>query len=913
MIINKLRITPTPSNTATITPSLTPTITECPGLCLDLGSGFNNRALTLILQPDGKFYVSGSFTQYQGLSTINFIKLNYDGSKDITFSGLTTFGSGFFEDGLVQPDGKLIVVGDFTQINSVSRGRVARLNTNGSLDTTIFTGTGANNTIETVVVQPDGKILLGGTFTTYSGVSRNRIVRLNSDGSIDTSFTIGTGFNSSVLDIELQADGKILCGGDFISYNGVSARKIIRLNTDGTRDTSFIPSGIGFGGGQVHRILVQPDGKIICGGDFTNYDGFTTNNILRLNTNATYDTSFIIGTGFDTDFGSSVRSMDLQPDGKILVGGLFTTYNGISTSRIARLNTDGSYDTSFNVGSGFNLQVGDVKYDYNGYILVVGYFTNYQGVISPYITRLNQDGSIKICDPILITPTPTATPTRTPTGTIVATQTATPTNTATPTITPTITQTTTQTNTPTPTCACRKYLLSTSFTNPVYTYTGCDGIVRNIQIGFFSTFEICALDVPTGGFSTLEGCCTIVPTPPPTGSPTRTPTNTATPTLTPTQTITPTCSTFTTQYMRTRLLGCSNFDLGLFDNPDFTGNANAVCDYVVSGTAYGDLGTIFSGTETISSGDHIHTFNLSSVLLPGECVSGFTVNSVVPVCPCVNVIFQFITPTPSATPTLTPTTTPTITSTPTGTETTPTPTSTPTASPQNCSCYELTYEMDDVEGISVRWRDCSTDTITTTNISSLESIDNNDGTFTTYICVKQGSSYNTPICVEDDLEILCPTGVDWILGGTCGNGIDCFPPVVSPSNTPTQTQTGTIVATPTQTSTPTGTQTTPTPTQTPTGTPPCTNTIYTHGALRGTCSDYCNTNYLIQTTDCTSEPYGTLSIGDFIYGYAGQTGYLAYSNVSTDTNTGPFRIADLDGSGEILGIYVCSGGSCIPL
>jgi hypothetical protein len=190
--------------------------------------------------------------------------------------------------------------------------------------------------------------------------------------------------------------------------------------------------------------------------------------------------------------------------------------------------------------------------------------------------------------------------------------------------------------------------------------------------------------------------------------------------------------------MRTRLLGCSNFDLGLFDNPDFTGNANAVCDYVVSGTAYGDLGTIFSGTETISSGDHIHTFNLSSVLLPGECVSGFTVNSVVPVCPCVNVIFQFITPTPSATPTLTPTTTPTITSTPTGTQTTPTPTSTPTASPQNCSCYELTYEMDDVEDISVRWRDCDTDTITTTNISSLQSIDNNDGTFTTYICVKQG-------------------------------------------------------------------------------------------------------------------------------------------------------------------------------
>jgi hypothetical protein len=110
---------------------------------------------------------------------------------------------------------------------------------------------------------------------------------------------------------------------------------------------------------------------------------------------------------------------------------------------------------------------------------------------------------------------------------------------------------------------------------------------------------------------------------------------------------------------------------------------------------------------------------------------------------------------------------------------------------------------------------------------------------------------------------------------------------------------------------------TPTPSATPTLTPTpsgiCPYTIYTHGAILATCSDFCNTNYLIHTTDCASEPYGTLSIGDFIYGYSGQAGYLAYSNVYTDTNTGPFRIADIDGTGEILGLYVCVGGSCIPL
>ncbi len=145
-------------------------------------------------------------------------------------------------------------------------------------------------------------------------------------------------------------------------------------------------------------------------------------------------------------------------------------------------------------------------------------------------------------------------------------------------------------------------------------------------------------------------------------------------------------------------------------------------------------------------------------------------------------------------------------------------------------------------------------------------------------------------------------------------------PSVSPTNTntPTTTQTPSNTETPsvspTQTNTPTGTpEITSTPTNTPTPSGNCPYTIYSHGAIRATCSDYCNENYLIQTITCSSQPYGTLSIGDFIYGFAGQSGYLAYSNVSTDTNTGPFIIADIDGSGEILGLYVCDGAICTPL
>jgi hypothetical protein len=134
--------------------------------------------------------------------------------------------------------------------------------------------------------------------------------------------------------------------------------------------------------------------------------------------------------------------------------------------------------------------------------------------------------------------------------------------------------------------------------------------------------------------------------------------------------------------------------------------------------------------------------------------------------------------------------------------------------------------------------------------------------------------------------------------------------------TPTPTPTVTPTTTPTATPTPTEPEPTPTPTATPTATATPTPTgeeIYTHGAVRESCSDFCTDNYQIETIDSASDSYSTLTNGGFIYGYSGQSGFIAYSNVSTDTTTGPFRIAEIDTAGEILGIFVCSGGSCVPL
>jgi uncharacterized delta-60 repeat protein len=144
-------------------------------------------------------------------------------------------------------------------------------------------------------IQTDGKIIVGGEFTSYSGSAQNRIIRINTDGSRDTSFNIGTGFDSSVYTTELQSDGKILVGGVFTSYSGSAQNRLTRINTDGTRDTEF-NIGTGFNAA-VTFIYLQNDGKILVGGTFTTYQSQTHNHLVRLNSDGSIDSTFNIGAG----------------------------------------------------------------------------------------------------------------------------------------------------------------------------------------------------------------------------------------------------------------------------------------------------------------------------------------------------------------------------------------------------------------------------------------------------------------------------------------------------------------------------------------------------------------------------------------------------------------------------------------
>ena len=255
----------------------------------------------IIDNTNDKIYVGGWFTSIQGTSAQRFARLNLSAMTiDTSFNTTTGFvNDEDVQDMVLQPDGKLIVLGRFTSYKGVSINRIVRLNSDASIDPTFQTsgatfGFNGNISRNCTVLQSDGKVIVGGAFTTYSGVTYNRIIRLNSNGTIDNTFVIDTGFNTNVNCIALQSDGKILVGGGFSTYSGQSNSFLVRLNSNGTKDTTFT----GTTNSTVTSITIQNDGKILIGGgSITQVNSVNVNQVCRLNTNGSIDNTFSAGTG----------------------------------------------------------------------------------------------------------------------------------------------------------------------------------------------------------------------------------------------------------------------------------------------------------------------------------------------------------------------------------------------------------------------------------------------------------------------------------------------------------------------------------------------------------------------------------------------------------------------------------------
>jgi len=353
-------------------------------LTFNTGSGANDRVRSITLQPNGKILIVGNFTFFNGINVNNILRLHIDGTMDDTFN-TGTGANDFINSIAIQPDGKILIGGNFTFFNGVYARRIARLNADGTLDDTFDTGTGASGAIRSIALQPDGRILIVGSFMNFNGNSMNRIARLNADGTLDDTFDTGTGASGVVETIALQPDGKVLIGGIFTSFNETSAVRIAHLNANGTFDDTFI-TGTG-ASDWVESIVLQPDGKILIGGDFISFNGVPAGYILRLNPDGTIDDTFITGI-WPNDW---VWSIVLQPNGKFLIAGWFTFINGTPTTRIARMNPDGTLDSSFNTGTGANDFVRPMALQPDGKILIGGSFESFNGTTANRIARLHGD------------------------------------------------------------------------------------------------------------------------------------------------------------------------------------------------------------------------------------------------------------------------------------------------------------------------------------------------------------------------------------------------------------------------------------------------------------------------------------------------------------------------------------------
>lgn len=325
-----------------------------------------------------------------------------------------------------QSDGKILIGGRFGNYNGTPIDGLCRLNVDGSIDNNFHVNVWDNNIqdpyVSSITLLSDGKILIGGTFTIWDGLSRSGLVRLNSDGTIDTTFDIGTGLSPIyavpyVNRLAVQSDNKIIVVGIFDEYNGIARNSIVRLNNDGSIDNAYNPGQFfdltnpnSDGIVVFNESLIQPDGKLLLGGSFDEFNGTTIDGFIRLNNDGSIDLPFstMIDLGLDPTLSSPnpvlyVNNMVLQTDNKIIIAGYFSEINGVQHTSIARLLPTGELDNTFttsasssefySVGAAIQVPL-CMSIQNDGKIIIGGRFDSYDGFTRNNLLRLNSDGTL---------------------------------------------------------------------------------------------------------------------------------------------------------------------------------------------------------------------------------------------------------------------------------------------------------------------------------------------------------------------------------------------------------------------------------------------------------------------------------------------------------------------------------------
>jgi len=350
--------------------------------------GGNRQVTCLAIQPDGRILIGGDFTEVNDRPRPYLARLHPDGSLDRSFTPLLSGATHeFAQDIRLQPDGKILLGGSFTTVNGQPRHHVARLNPDGNLDLSFVPAPWPaidHSRFACLALQPDGKILLG--HVTCDPVAALR--RLNPDGSLDTGFTLGVPpgtWCAGVRQVEMTTNHKLVIRGEFGPW-----RYVARLHENGSEDTSFVPPRFT---AIVRQVVAQPDGKVLVLSDDVHNSSSVPNGLARLNPDGSIDLGF--SAGESAGYPDRLLTVTLRQDGRILVGRSFEYFNNPNPGAIAQVHPDGSADTSFR----FRLHPGGAMVSAilplpDGRAIVAGHFTRLNDVPRVGVAGLNPDGTV---------------------------------------------------------------------------------------------------------------------------------------------------------------------------------------------------------------------------------------------------------------------------------------------------------------------------------------------------------------------------------------------------------------------------------------------------------------------------------------------------------------------------------------
>jgi uncharacterized delta-60 repeat protein len=351
----------------------------------DADSNFTASADGIVMatgfQLDGKYLIGGSFTTVNGVNRNYCARLEADGTLDLSLDLNFSDNVRCFA---TQPDGKILIGGQFVTVGGEARSYLIRLNQDGSIDTDFYPN--INGIVLCIALTDNGQILIGGFFTRVGDVAYRGIARLDADGSIDQTFLASTG-SGAVNGLHIQENGSIILWGSFQSVNSLTRRYIARISHEGTLDPDFDPSPDGF----VHTVTEDFEDRLLIGGAFSTLLDTDSQFIIERSRIARLEIDGSVDTSFNPSANDSISSIQLQVDGKILVSGRFTNICNSPVLRFNRLHEDGSLDSSFNGAANGEIQTMTLLP--NGSILLGGAFTNTGGNSNQRIARISNGGT----------------------------------------------------------------------------------------------------------------------------------------------------------------------------------------------------------------------------------------------------------------------------------------------------------------------------------------------------------------------------------------------------------------------------------------------------------------------------------------------------------------------------------------